>query len=115
MMRRVAAAALAFLFVLADGRPALAHGFGPTYDIPIPLWLYLYGAAAAVVLAFVPLALFSRKERDSPYRYPRFDLFRVRLLKTLLTSRLLTGGLRLLSVTLFFVVVISGRSEEHTS
>src|SRR5215210_8440018 len=110
MMRCVAAAALAFLFVLADGRPALAHGFGPTYDIPIPLWLYLYGAAAAVVLAFLPLALFSRKERDAdaPYRYPRFDLFRVRLLKALLTSRLLTGGLRLLSVTLFFVVVISG-------
>ena len=59
--RRVAAATLGFSFVLADASPALAHGFGPTYDIPIPLWLYLYGAAAAVVLAFVPLALYSRK------------------------------------------------------
>ena len=65
MTRRVAAAALAFSFLLAGARPALAHGFGPTYDIPIPLWLYLYGAAAAVVLSFLPLALFSRKERDS--------------------------------------------------
>src|SRR5215211_6514550 len=64
MMRRVAAAALAFSFILAGARPALAHGFGPTYDIPIPLWLYLY-AAAVVVLSFVPLALFSRKERDA--------------------------------------------------
>jgi len=65
---RVTVAALAFSLTLAGTRPALAHGFGPTYDIPIPLWLYLYGAAAAVVLAFLPLALFSRKERDAPYR-----------------------------------------------
>jgi hypothetical protein len=106
--RRVAAATIAFSLVLADARPALAHGFGPTYDIPIPLWLYLYGAAAAVVLAFVPLALFSRKERDASYRYPSFDLFRIRLLRTLLTSRLLVGGLRLLSILLFFLVVIAG-------
>ena len=61
-----------------------------------------------MVLSFLPLALFSRKERDAPYRYPRFDLFRVRLLRTVLTSRLLTGGLRLLSVALFLVVVIAG-------
>ena len=64
--RRLAAAALSFSLILAEARPALAHGFGPTYDIPIPLWLYLYGAAAAVVLAFLPLALFSRKERTAP-------------------------------------------------
>jgi hypothetical protein len=91
-MRRVAAVALVLSLILADARPALAHGFGPTYDIPIPLWLYLYGAAAAVVLAFLPLALSSLKERDAPYRYPRFDLFRVRLTRTILTSRLLTGS-----------------------
>jgi polyferredoxin len=106
--RSVATATLVFSFVLADAPPALAHGFGPTYDIPIPLWLYLYGAAAAVVLAFVPLALFSRKERDAAYQYPRFDLFRVRLLRTILASRLLVGCLRLLSVVLFLEVVIAG-------
>src|SRR5215207_8081040 len=98
--RRVAAPTLGFSFVLANAAPALAHGFGPTYDIPIPLWLYLYGAAAAVVLAFVPLVLFSRKTRDADaaYHYPRFGLFGVPLLRGLLTSRLLVGGLRLLSV-----------------
>src|SRR5215210_7129708 len=106
MMRRVAA--LAFSLMLADARPALAHGFGPTYDIPIPLWLYLYGAAAAVVLAFVPLALFSRKERGSAYHYPRFDLFGDPWLRRVLTSRLLVGGLRLISVGFFFLVVIAG-------
>jgi polyferredoxin len=109
-MRHLATTAVAFSLVLVYARPALAHGFGPTYDIPIPLWLYLYGAAAAVVLAFVPLALYSRKtpDADSAYRYPRFDLFGIRWLRRLLTSRLLLGGLRVLSVFLFFVVVISG-------
>ena len=109
-MRRTAAAALAFSLLLTDARPVLAHGFGPTYDIPVPLWLYLYGAAAAVLLSFVPLALFPGKERsaDTPYRYPRFDLFRIRLLKALLTSRLLVAGMRVLSAALFFLVVIAG-------
>ena len=88
----------------------MAHGFGPTYDIPIPLWLYLYGAATAVVLAFVPLALYSRKtpDADDAYGYPRFDLLGIRWLRKLLTSRLLLGALRALSVFLFFVVVVSG-------
>jgi hypothetical protein len=109
-MRRVATASVAFCFGLVCAGPASAHGFGPTYDIPIPLWLYLYGAAAAVVLAFVPLALFSRKtpDADAAYRYPRSDLFRVRLLRNILTSRLLLGGLRVLSVFLFLVVVVAG-------
>jgi hypothetical protein len=109
-MRRVATAAVASCFGLVYTGPAFAHGFGPTYDIPIPLWLYLYGAAAAVVLAFVPLALYPRKtpDADGAYRYPRFDLFRVRLLRSILTSRLVVGGLRVLSVFLFFVVVIAG-------
>src|ERR687890_942090 len=107
-MRRVATASVAFCSGLVYADPAFAHGFGPTYDIPIPLWLYLYGAAAAVVLAFVPLALFSRKEPDPAYQYPRFDLFGIPWLRRVLTSRLIVGGLRLLSVGLFFVVVIAG-------
>jgi polyferredoxin len=109
-MRRLATTAVALSPVLVYARPALAHGFGPTYDIPIPLWLYLYGAAAAVVLAFVPLALYSRKtpDADSAYRYPRFDLFGILWLRRLSTSRLLPGSFRVLSAFLFLVVVISG-------
>jgi hypothetical protein len=110
MLRLPAITTVAFSLVLAWARPAMAHGFGPTYDIPIPLWLYLYGAAAAVVLAFVPLALYSRKtpDVDDAYEYPRFDLFGILWLRKLLTSRLLLGALRAFSVLLFFVVVICG-------
>jgi polyferredoxin len=109
-MRRALIVGFAFCLMLLSAGPALAHGCGPTYDIPIPLWLYLYGAAVAVVLAFVPLALYSRKtpDADAAYRYPRFDLFGIRWLRGVLTSRPLVGGLRVLSVVLFFVVVVAG-------
>lgn len=31
----------------------LAHSFGRTYTLPVPLWLYTYGAAAALILSFL--------------------------------------------------------------
>lgn len=103
------AAALALLFVLPFARPALAHGFGQSYNLPVPLWLYLYGAAAAVVLSFIPLAMFAGKEQDpdAAYRYLRFDLFRIRIFRALLNARPLVVGLRLLSVGLFVLVVFA--------
>ncbi|HEX5850474.1 MAG TPA: hypothetical protein VFY59_14855 [Rubrobacter sp.] len=109
-MRRLATTAVALSPLLVCASPAMAHGFGPTYDIPIPLWLYLFGAAAAVVLAFVPLALSTRKipVADDVYEYPRFDLLGIQWLGNVLGSRLLLGSLRALSVFIFLVVVVSG-------
>jgi hypothetical protein len=40
--------------------PALGHGVGQVYESPIPLWLYLVGAAATVSLSFVLRALSRR-------------------------------------------------------
>ena len=109
LLHRTVVAALALLSVPASAGPALAHGFGESYNLPVPLWLYLYGAAAAVVLSFVPLAMFADKERDAAaYRYPRFDLFRIRPLRALLNARPLVTGLRLLSVALFALVIFAG-------
>jgi hypothetical protein len=109
-VRRALTAALVLPLVLPFARPALAHGFGQSYNLPVPLWLYLYGAAAAVVLSFLPLAMFAGEGQgpDAAYRYPRFDLFRLRLLRALLNSRPLVAGLRLLSVALFVLVVVAG-------
>ncbi len=48
------------LLVMASlGLPglAMAHGFGRLYNLPVPLWLYLYGSAAALALSFVVAAL----------------------------------------------------------
>ena len=58
MVRRrgmaVAAAVVAASTAL-DASPAAAHGVGGRTDLPLPLWLFTYGAAAALVLSFVAL------------------------------------------------------------
>ena len=109
-MRRVLTTVLALLLLLPAllyAQPAFAHGLGRSYDLPLPVWLYLYGAAAAVLVSFVPISLFADKRR-APRGYPRFDLFRIGPLRALLTARPFLSGLRLLSVALFLLVILSG-------
>jgi hypothetical protein len=86
--------------------PAYAHGFGARYDLPIPLWLYATGAAAAVALSFVVIGLFVRGT-PRPRGYPRVNLLRWRGGRLLACPVVLLVG-RLLSVGLFAVVVIAG-------
>ena len=107
-MRRLVAATVAFsLLDLLCARPALAHGFGQSQDLPVPLWLFFFGAVAVVVLSFVQLGLFVG-ERHTLGQYPRIDLLKVGRLHTLLPGKLLLLGLRLLSVALFLLVILSG-------
>jgi hypothetical protein len=35
------------------------HGFGERYDLPVPLWLWVTGAGATIVLSFVIVGVFS--------------------------------------------------------
>jgi hypothetical protein len=110
LRRRLSPAlALTALAALAFPGPALAHGFGQSFDLPIPLWLYLFGAGAAVLVSFVPISLIA-EERDakSPLRYPRFDLFRVEPLRVVLNNGAFLFGVRLLSVALFLLVILTG-------
>ena len=106
-MRRIVAATVAFSLGLACARPALAHGFGQSQDLPVPLWLFFFGASAVVVVSFVQVGLFVG-ERHALGQYPRIDLLRVRWLRTLLPGMPLLLGLRLLSVALFLLVILSG-------
>lgn len=106
-MRRVALLIIALAAALARPESALAHGFGQRYDLPVPLWLYLYGAAAAVLLSFVVVGLFVG-EGGMPGRYPRRDLLRLRLFRSTLASRPFLGALRALSVALFLLVIVAG-------
>src|SRR6266705_2188957 len=52
---------------------AAAHGFGQRYDLPLPLSLYLFGTASAVVLSFVVAGLFMRQPSQAQ-SYPRINL-----------------------------------------
>ena len=63
-----------FLAALVLFQPDLAHahGFGERYDLPVPLWLYLYGAGATVLVSFVVVGHVpsgqARRPRRSPFQ-----------------------------------------------
>ena len=44
---------------------AQAHSFGQVYSLPVPVWLYLYGAAAALLLSFLVVACMAGMQRAS--------------------------------------------------
>jgi hypothetical protein len=54
--------------------PVGAHGFGQRYDLPLPLSLYLFGAAAAVIVSFIVVGLFVRGGASRTGLDARFDL-----------------------------------------
>ena len=43
---------------LATAVPASAHGLGGRSDLPLPVWMFAYGAAGAIVVSFAALAAF---------------------------------------------------------
>jgi hypothetical protein len=92
------------LAVVLPAGPGSAHGFGQRYDLPVPLWLWVGGAAAAVGLSFVVIALFV-KGGPRPGEYPRLNMLRWkpgRALadrRTRLTAQVVTVALLLLIVT----------------
>jgi hypothetical protein len=95
---------LATAFVGMVVRTAYAHGFGERYDLPVPLDLFVVGAAATVALSFVVIGFFVRSGSGG-MRYPRYNLLRTPLLGVLIASPILQFLVRLASVALFGLVV----------
>jgi hypothetical protein len=87
--------------------PAGAHGFGQRYDLPLPLSLYLFGTAAAVILSFVVVGLFAR-HTPGTRGYLRIDLLAHRpgrwLCHPVLLAvlKVITAGVFILTVTAGF-------------
>ncbi len=50
---------VAGLALLWAATVASAHTFGAPYTLPVPFWMYAYGASAALVLSFVVVGLFA--------------------------------------------------------
>jgi len=51
----VGAATLGSVLLVVAAPPASAHGVGERADLPLPLWLFTYGAAGVLVLSFLVL------------------------------------------------------------
>jgi hypothetical protein len=92
------------LAVLLPGT-AFAHGFGDRYDLPVPLGLYMSAAGAAVVLSFVVIGVFAK--RDIGGSYPQHDLRR-RNLGRALAHPITLDTARALSAFVFILYLLAG-------
>lgn len=51
--------------------PASAHSFGPIYTLPLPFWMYGWGAAATLLVSFAVVAWFlHRPATEQPKMFP---------------------------------------------
>ncbi len=82
----------------------LAHGIGAIQDLPVPAWLFYYGAALVLVASFVALGVL--------WKEPRLERARERPLPPGLQRVLLSPVLRVvlgaISVALLVLVVAAG-------
>jgi len=86
---------------------AFAHGFGQRYELPLPLSLYLYGAAGVVALSFLMFGLFVRQAPAKKRIGARHDLAASPLGRVLLHPGIQLG-LKLGTLALFVVTVVGG-------
>ncbi|MDX6656546.1 MAG: hypothetical protein QOH62_1339, partial [Solirubrobacteraceae bacterium] len=99
MRRRLTAAgAWALVAALALPASAAAHGLVGKQDLPIPRWLFAWGAAIVLVVSFVGLAVLWPKPRLEQPRQRR-------VLRVPPQLEVLTG---LIGVAIFAVVVYAG-------
>lgn len=103
VLGRAGLASTGALGLLTGATPALAHGFGQRYDLPVPLWLWVTGAAAAVALSFVVIGLFVRGT-DGLESYPRLNLLQWRLGRCL-AHKAVQRSIKLVSVGLFALII----------
>jgi hypothetical protein len=85
--------------------PASAHGFGRRYELPLPLSLYLFGAAAVVALSFVVFGLFVRGGK--PRAHAQTDLLGSRI-GGMFAHPAVVWALRLAVLGLFLATIMAG-------
>jgi hypothetical protein len=105
-VRAIHGGAAALVAVFAVAPPAGAHGFGDRYDLPVPLSLWVAGAAIAVVLSFVVVGVVVRTATTAG-DYPRINLLRWRPARVLVDPRLWLAG-RIASIAALILIVAAG-------
>jgi len=103
--RLLAALLLAAGALVVVPEAALAHGLVGREDLPIPKWLFLYGAVAVLVVSFVGLAIL--------WPRPRLEQPSQRRIASL--PRLLDPLCGAIGVALFVLVVLAGLTGSQTS
>jgi len=65
------------LILLSLPRTVYAHGFGERYDLPVPLWLYIWGAAAVVLISFIAIIRLVKRGNAQPILEARLAVPRI--------------------------------------
>ena len=104
-MKNIRWLSIAAVALLPTG--VFAHGFGQRIDLPVPLYLYLFGAGAVVALSFIVLGLVSGRFTLWLYEYPAHNLTKHVWFRTL-SSRWVIEPAKLLVVGFFLVALTSG-------
>ena len=99
---------LLFLVAIAGQLPQIsfAHSFGEPYKLPIPYWMYIYGAMAALVLSFLILGYFYSAEQAS--RPPRQFTLGGKKLNIFVKKFHIVTLLKLIILFCFGLAILSG-------
>jgi hypothetical protein len=90
---------------LAAAAPAFAHvELGGRKDLPVPLWLFVFGAAAALIISFVALSALWTEPRFEDRPLPRA---KPSWIQSILTSRQLEWVIRIAMLVFFLVVAMA--------
>jgi hypothetical protein len=101
LTRRAATFAGVLATILVTAPPAFAHGIGGRTDLPVPRWLFVFGAGTALIVSFVALSTLWTKPRFEGRPTPSA---RPSWIQSVLTNRGLEWTIRIVML-LFFVVV----------
>ncbi len=102
---RSIAAPLAITWALLPGA-AVAHSFGKLYNLPVPFWMYIYGAVAALLLSFLIVGYFVTARAAANHENSR-DLIETMPVRALRRVRLIPA-LKTLSVCGLLLCVLTG-------
>lgn len=90
-------------FLLFSPVLVFAHAFGQNYVLPLPLWLYLYGGGAAVVVSFIIVGFFVSGIKSST-AYPTVKIPAANFLKNIWFKR----SIQTLSLLFFCIAIVAG-------
>ena len=65
-MRNTSTTLCTVLAALGFCSPAHAHPFAPSYNLPVPFWMYAGGSLAALLLSFFAVAWFAKARNPEP-------------------------------------------------
>ena len=92
---------------------SLAHSFGVSYNLPVPLWMYMYAGIATMVVSFLFVGYFFNKKSES-LTYPKLNLSKFSFFGRLTHPSFLTA-LKIISVVLFLFTILTGLIGEDSS